>query len=213
LGRLKTAFSHGERGQLEAARLDFFRDALLRSAARAGDLRIHLAYALHSLLEDVARRGILAPRRLDEIARAAHRRIDHESTIDGLEVAYRQAVSELWAACLRPADAERGAVTQRVLRYMTGHLDRPISRAEIAKEVGLSPSHLSRVFRRTKGRGLRDELRARRLGKAAELLQVTDLPVRQICGAAGFRSYTAFFRVFRRAYGETPATYRRARRA
>jgi AraC-like DNA-binding protein len=210
--RLCEAFAHGERTDIELARLDFFRNAVLASAARADDVRTHVGYALHAILGDVARRGILAPRRFDELSGDLRRRIARETGVDSLDIAFRQAVSELAAICQRPADAERGAVAKRVLRYLDGHLDRIVTRAEVAKEAGLSPYHFSRLFRRVNGRGLRDELRARRLTRVAEMLEVTDLPVRQICASAGFRSYTAFFRVFRKAYGETPAEYRRARR-
>ena len=59
---------------------------------------------------------------------------------------------------------------------MENHLTEPLSVERIAAEVGLSPYHFSRYFRRTTGATVMGYLRHRRLTRAANRLRLE--PVR-----------------------------------
>jgi AraC-like DNA-binding protein len=80
----------------------------------------------------------------------------------------------------------------------------------LARAARLSPAHFSREFRRTFGESPHQYLLTRRLERAAALLRNTDRPITEICLAVGLRSVGSFTTSFGRAFGLSPAAYRRA---
>jgi len=79
---------------------------------------------------------------------------------------------------------------------------------DMAGAAGLSKAHFSREFRRTFGESPHHYLLTRRLGRAAELLRMTDWSVAEICLEVGLQSIGSFTTSFKRAYGQTPTEYR-----
>lgn len=93
--------------------------------------------------------------------------------------------------------------------YIAQHLQQPISLLAIARHVGYSPYHASRVFRKATGQSLFDYIRLQRLLAASERLR--DRPDRIIDVALDFvfSSHEGFTRAFSRQFGMSPQTYRR----
>jgi AraC-like DNA-binding protein len=81
---------------------------------------------------------------------------------------------------------------------------------DMARAAGLSRAHFSREFRRAFGESPHGYLLTRRLERAAALLRTTDHPIADICFSVGLSSLGSFTTSFRRTYGVTPLTYRRA---
>jgi AraC-like DNA-binding protein len=89
---------------------------------------------------------------------------------------------------------------------------RPITVAQLARLTKRSPFHFIRAFRRAYGVTPGQQIRARRLARACELLTTTPTPVTEICRLVGYTSLGTFSRVFRRDIGESPLAYRRRTR-
>jgi AraC family transcriptional regulator len=85
-----------------------------------------------------------------------------------------------------------------------------ISIGEIARQAGVHPVHLARVFRRCMGITPGDYVRQRRLAHARTLLVETRLPQSEIAQTCGFVDQSHFATAFRRAFGVTPRTFRHA---
>jgi AraC family transcriptional regulator of arabinose operon len=96
-----------------------------------------------------------------------------------------------------------------VLRRLSETIARPLSIAELAREVALSPSRLAHLFREQTGESIARAHMALRLRHAARLLEFTDRPVGEIARAAGFESPSHFSRRFKAWYGVAPDAYRR----
>jgi len=85
----------------------------------------------------------------------------------------------------------------------------PKSVAIYARELGVTPTHLSRVCNQVNGRPA-SELRADRVHtEARRMLAQTDLPVQEIAGNLGFASHAYFTRAFTKHVGKTPSAFRR----
>ena len=80
--------------------------------------------------------------------------------------------------------------------------------SELAQNLGISRPYLSRMVPAILGISLREALRRRQLDHAASLLAKTRLPIHEIALRAAFGHQGTFFRVFRKAFGESPDTYR-----
>jgi AraC-like DNA-binding protein len=105
---------------------------------------------------------------------------------------------------VRATTARMAAIATLVER----HCDAPLSIRALAKRAGLSPWHFSRTFRAVAGRPFRAFLNERRLLKARELLEHSDLSVTQIAHEAGFYDLPHFDRAFLRRFGLAPTAYR-----
>ena len=101
---------------------------------------------------------------------------------------------------------------QRV-RIVTGlienNIDRPWPAERLAHTVGLSPTHLRRLFRQETGVSLSQYSKQLRMTEACRLLQTTLLSVKQVAAKAGAGDVSHFIRSFEKTYGMSPTRYRR----
>lgn len=81
--------------------------------------------------------------------------------------------------------------------------------ADYAAELGVTPTHLSRVCRLTMGRSAKAILSDRVLFEARRLLAETRTPVQQVAQQLGFTSPAYFARAFQHHIGKSPSDFRR----
>jgi len=79
---------------------------------------------------------------------------------------------------------------------------------EMARTVGISPSHLRARFRASCGVSLGRHLRKLRMEKACSLLRLSRQRISEISEQCGFNSIFSFSRSFRKTYGISPMAYR-----
>lgn len=95
-----------------------------------------------------------------------------------------------------------------VLAWMLDHLAEELSVERIAAHAHMSPRTFARRFRDTTGTTPAAWLNRRRLERARELLEATDLPVEEVARRVGFGSAGVLRHHFA-ALGTTPNAYRR----
>ncbi|WP_020575241.1 helix-turn-helix domain-containing protein [Actinopolymorpha alba] len=100
---------------------------------------------------------------------------------------------------------------RRVEALLTADPAAPHTIRSLAEHVALSPSRLAHLFSAQTGRTPMQALRDARLGRAARLLEATDLPIGSVAASAGFGSAFHFSRIFRARFGVPPGAYRRGR--
>ncbi len=88
----------------------------------------------------------------------------------------------------------------------------PLSVGMIAREAGVHPVHLARVFRRHTGMSLGSCVRGLRLERAAARLAGSEDSISDIALECGFTDQPHLTRAFRSRTGTTPSRYRRAAR-
>lgn len=97
---------------------------------------------------------------------------------------------------------------QRATTFLEQHIREDLTRETVAKAVGISPSHLSRLIREKKGRTFTDLLNQYRIERAAMLLVRSTQTLAQIASNTGFCDQSYFSKVFRRYKDMSPARYR-----
>lgn len=109
------------------------------------------------------------------------------------------------------ATAEEGAGSfeQNVRIYIGAHYGEDCSLNDIARAFHYSSAHFGRLFSAEFGSTYTRWLAEYRLEKARELLQSTDLAVREIAVRVGFGDAGYLIRQFSKKYGSTPEKYRR----
>lgn len=100
-----------------------------------------------------------------------------------------------------------------LLRRVRDRMDRdyasPLDVTALAREVHLSPGHLSRQFKLAYGESPYSYLMTRRIERAMTLLRRGDLSVTEVCFAVGGQSLGTFSTRFRELVGVAPSVYRR----
>jgi transcriptional regulator GlxA family with amidase domain len=103
-----------------------------------------------------------------------------------------------------PRKSGQGPLVERVLRALAEDL--PITGERLATELGVSPGHLARSFKREMGVSLVDYRNRLRLDRFFESIQRRGGSGNLLDAAleAGFGSYAQFHRVYRKFLGTTP---------
>jgi AraC-like DNA-binding protein len=103
----------------------------------------------------------------------------------------------------RVDDGLRGA-----LLYLHHRFRQPVSLADAAAQAHLSPHYFSERFRQLTGMPFVRYRQELRLQFARSLLAASDLPVTEICHAAGFNTLSHFERAFRARWDSAPRSVR-----
>jgi len=124
------------------------------------------------------------------------------------ELVYRVLQREQYARLLALAAAESASnPVSAVLEYMRAHLSEPLTVADLADLVSLSPSAFAHLFRDVTGRSPYQFLKELRLDRARELLVDGNLTVARISKDVGYASVSHFISEFRGRFGVTPRAY------
>lgn len=110
-----------------------------------------------------------------------------------------------------PGD-EHGSL-EPTMRWVRERLGEPLTLADIARHVGMSPRTLNRRFREQTGTTPLQWLLRQRVHRAQELLETTDLSVEAISRHCGFGTSVAMRQHFAKQIRVSPLAYRRAFRA
>jgi AraC-like DNA-binding protein len=89
----------------------------------------------------------------------------------------------------------------------------PVSLADIAAHVHLSPYHFSRSYKQTFQETPHDFLTRLRIEKAKTLLRNGNLSVTEVCLEVGFESLSSFSGLFLREVGLPPSHYQKYARS
>jgi AraC family transcriptional regulator len=85
----------------------------------------------------------------------------------------------------------------------------PLRMRDLAREAGVHPVHLARVFRRIEKRTPGEYQQRLQARAACDLLCDLEWPLAAIAAECGFADQSHFTRIFRRMAGTTPAQFRR----
>jgi len=102
-------------------------------------------------------------------------------------------------------------VISRVKNYIQRNYAQKISLEEAAAQVNLSPSYLSKIFRREMGIGFISYLNKVRVEKSKVLLQNREIELVEAGGMVGYEDQSYFTRIFKRFTGIPPGKYREQR--
>ena len=106
-----------------------------------------------------------------------------------------------------------GSPIERAMRFLEARVDSNIQVRELAAMVGMSPSHLSALFRRATGSGPGAFHTSVKMARARSLLDTTSASIGEVASAVGYADPLYFSRHFRRVHGVSPTSTGRSTRA
>lgn len=99
-----------------------------------------------------------------------------------------------------------------VVHFIGENYQQTLALDGLAKQFFISPSHLSRAFKKVTGLTLVKYLNTVRVKEAQRLLRKSELSVCEIAFTVGYGSHTHFGRTFRKMTGLSPIQYRKGHR-
>ncbi|MGL6198134.1 MAG: response regulator [Lachnospiraceae bacterium] len=97
---------------------------------------------------------------------------------------------------------------EKAKAYITENFTSDLSLENLAKEIGISPYYLSRLFKELEGINYIDYLTALRMDYAKKELSESEKSIKEICRDAGYSDPNYFSRIFKKWVGFTPTEFR-----
>ncbi len=146
-----------------------------------------------------------------------------EEVLEGLEHGFTEthliyaahSLTHLMGLILRHKDEfgyGQASVRERIaksIEFMKSHLQEPLKVATLASLVNLSRSYYTTSFWRVTGYAPLKYLNHLRMQRAVQLLNTTDLPIKQISDRLGFSDQFYFSRAFSKVHNHSPSEHRR----
>lgn len=95
----------------------------------------------------------------------------------------------------------------RAASYMERNYRQAVTREELALAAGMSPDHLTKMFKRTYGVTPMEYLNDVRIARAKQTLVLTNEPFRAVAHSVGYADEFYFSRKFRKVTGMSPSAY------
>ena len=98
-------------------------------------------------------------------------------------------------------------IVQDTIAYIEAHYRKKISLSVIAEELAVSPSYLSRTFKKGTGMTLVNYINRVRMDRAKELMNQGRFSLNEIACEVGIYNYNYFYMLFKEIHGITPSDY------
>lgn len=104
---------------------------------------------------------------------------------------------------------ESASTAGRIVSFLDkNYTDPTLCVATLADSLSLSPSYISRIFKKETGQSIPDYVHSKRLAHAKELLAGTSLSIGEVAEQVGYSTAWTMNRVFKHVVQMTPGAYR-----
>ncbi len=117
----------------------------------------------------------------------------------GLEIISRQ----------NPGIVNQGERLNKLISFIGSNYSDNITLDDIAKEIGLSRFHASRMFKYSTGHTFKEYLNLKRIEVAKKLMKTPEINVSQACFSVGFNDVSYFSRIFKKYEGINPSNFQK----
>jgi len=125
-----------------------------------------------------------------------------------------RAIEELTVRVKQKLEKPRtSSHVERAKDYVRKHYREKIYLDDIAESIGISPTHLSKLFKKETGQCLQDYINEERVFRAANLLMYSELSLMEIAEYVHFPSQSYFGKIFKQFKGVSPRVFRDQYRA
>ncbi len=120
-----------------------------------------------------------------------------------------RAIEELTVRVKQKLEKPRtSSHVERAKDYVRKHYREKIYLDDVAQSIGISPTHLSKLFKKETGQCLQDYINEERVYRASNLLMYSDLSLMEIAEYVHFPSQSYFGKIFKQFKNVSPRAFR-----
>ena len=206
--RFLQALGKGDREQAQAILNELLGHILFETGADMEQIQNRV----HELLIVSARTVIESggdPIFVDGLVQKYRQLMPQLKTMDELSSWLSQAIRSLVSDQFSNKKARHSDLIYRTIQYLHNNYASKITLDDVANSVHISPTYLSRVFKREVGSSMVDFLNRIRIEKSKELLLDSQIRLIEVAMQCGFESQSYFNRMFKQICAMTPQQYRK----
>jgi two-component system response regulator YesN len=163
---------------------------------------------LYDIHKDLVPTGFLNPPTILQIQRF-RKEMNWFTTVADVHKTVTEIFSEYTQNRNCTSDSRRSEIIQSIQELIhADYLNPNLSPKSIADSLNLSVNYVRRIFKEQHKKSISDYITKTRIAYCSQLLQTTDLSIKDIYQKAGFISYNYFFDTFKKSTGFTPGEYR-----
>lgn len=129
------------------------------------------------------------------------------------EMLIKNLIAEIIIAVIRNSTQDKNTVIpsllQNAVAYIHNNFREQLTLGSMAKHCNVTPNYLGMQFSKKMGISFSDYLNTVRLRYACNLLDGTDLTVKEIAFACGYNSVEYFGYIFKKSLGTSPLNYKK----
>jgi YesN/AraC family two-component response regulator len=131
-----------------------------------------------------------------------------DEPVENLERWANQKFEQILSIILQHQERNTSQIVKQAIEYIEEQYATEISLEEVAKYVGVTSQHFSKIFKMETGIKYVDWLSELRIERAKEYLMEEKYTVKEICFFVGYRDPNYFSRIFKKMVGVPPSKYR-----
>lgn len=133
-----------------------------------------------------------------------------ENVVSWMEALVTKTLEDIVAA---RSLSKNAALIEQADRFIDEQLTDPnLSAKMLADHLGLSVNYFRSLYKAETNQSITDKISEKRLNFICQELLASDSPIEPIVQNSGFSSLNTFYTIFKKAYGMTPAQYRKKHR-
>ncbi len=121
---------------------------------------------------------------------------------------FLKKVTEACRDVISKRQERSGNIIKTAKDYIDAHYDKDISLDDVSRVVNISPYYFSKIFKEECGLNFIEYLTNIRIDKAKNLLENSNLSIKEICISCGYSDPNYFSRSFKKNVGYTPTEYK-----
>ncbi len=182
-------------------------DAIYKKIFEIKDFRFMKEFAAEFILILIRTARILSDEELKGVSPFVIQDLINQSSSQDLKYLLKSTGNQILKN-LKEVSGDTNWWLQRAFVYLRKNLYTDISLDIIADEVGMSPQHLSRIFKGKYGKTIGEYITDHRMNYAKYLLSGSDNSIKDISHKTGYSDQNYFTRVFKKYTGYTPSRYK-----
>lgn len=146
---------------------------------------------------------------VDQMLKQYRESVPQMKNVGDVSLWISKAVQSMILSTFSNQKARHSDLIYRTIQYLKANYMHKLNLDEVAHHVHISPTYLSRIFKRETGSTMVDFVNRIRIEKSRELLADSSLHLIEVALQSGFESQSYFNRLFREETGMTPLEYRK----
>jgi len=136
----------------------------------------------------------------------------NELFLDGYTFEFLASLVENTRPITKGYGVKENEYVNEALYYLYNNYTKKINVTDIANNINVNRSYISRIFKESIGMTIKEYLLELRINHASDLLSMSTLPIETVALESGFTNPEMFSKLFKKERGKTPNEYRKERK-